>query len=223
MSAAGVEARHTHRGHHRFGAAHMEGHLVHGREGLQPGDVLAHDRMQRSKYRTEILNAVPPLLYPLLVAIEAGDIDAVGTADVDRPIPIEIPQPGALRCRHDRAEVELLADDSTEGKRHPAGVGEAKIREALADRSAPGDGLGVLLLKRRSQPCQCLPAPLHPRLAGSVGSQDLVFRIVARLHPVRYASRDRRHQRSGGQRQQNLQQPSAGTDGAHSNADNKSR
>jgi len=87
-----VEAHQPHCRHHRFGAAHMEGHFVQPRYRPEHPDVVRDDRMHRSEDRTECLHTIPSALDPVFVALESRDIDAVGTADVQAPLAVEIAQ-----------------------------------------------------------------------------------------------------------------------------------
>ena len=83
---------HPNRGHHSLGAAHVKGHFVHLGDGLQQRDVFGHYRMQRSQDWSQVLDALPAFFRPLLVAIESGDIESVGTADIETPVAIEVAQ-----------------------------------------------------------------------------------------------------------------------------------
>ena len=87
--AAGVEARQPYRGHHRLGAAHVEGHLVEARDTPEQRDVLRGDRVQRAQDRTEVAHPLEAPGHPFLVAAEPGHVHAVGAAHVEGRVPVE--------------------------------------------------------------------------------------------------------------------------------------
>ena len=137
-----VEARQAHGGHHRLGTAHVKRHFVHAaRWRFRIGNVLGDDRMERPQHRAQVLDPLPALFDPLLVTVEARDVDAVGTAHVDRPVAVEVSQTRPVRSGDHRAKVEFLAHHARERKRHSIGVGETEIRKAVADRLGPSDRL----------------------------------------------------------------------------------
>src|SRR5262245_19373575 len=100
--------------------------------------------MKRAQDATELFDAFPAFSDPCLVPVEAGDIEAVRPADVDRPVAVEVLQMGTSGGRDNRTEVELLAHGARERERDAVGVGEAKVRESLANRVAPGGRRRIL-------------------------------------------------------------------------------
>src|SRR5262249_4164869 len=88
----GIEARHPHGSHHRFGSAHVKRNFVHMRDFFEDRNVVGNHRMKRTQHRPEILYAFPAFVNPLFIAIEACDIDAIRAAHVDRPVTVEILQ-----------------------------------------------------------------------------------------------------------------------------------
>ncbi len=118
---------------------------------------------KRSQHGAERLDALQALRHPLLVAREPGHVEPVRAAHVERPLPVEVAEPGPLRLGHDRAQVESLPHDARERKRHPVGVGEAQVGEAVADRVAPCPRARVLRLEQPRQPIDARPSAARPR------------------------------------------------------------
>src|SRR5271168_4659172 len=95
--------------------------------------------MQRSQDRTKIADLVQALLHPLLVAIEARQVETVRTTYVQAPVAVDVAQSRALRFGHYRAKAEFLAHRAREWEGNPVGVGETQIGETLADFVSPSD------------------------------------------------------------------------------------
>src|SRR5262245_31980426 len=87
---AGIKTRQAHGGHDGFGATHMKGHLVHLRYGFEPGNIVSHQRVERTEHWTEIFDALQPLVHPLLVVLKSRHIDAVRATHIQAPMAIEV-------------------------------------------------------------------------------------------------------------------------------------
>ena len=179
---ARVEPRQPHGRHDRLGAAHVEGDLVQLRDRPEQRDVLGDDRVERPQHRTEIPHALQAPGHPVLVAPEAGDVDPVRAAHVERPVPVEVGRSRAVGRRDHGARIEVLPHEPREGKGHAVGVGEAQVREALAERASPGARLRVVRAEELGQPLDPQPAPPDPGLPGAVRPEE-VRRPSSRASP----------------------------------------
>src|SRR5262245_43377951 len=135
----GIETRHAHGGHDRFGAAHVKGDFVQLRHTFEHANVLRHYWMERTEHGHEIFDKIPALFDPSFIVVEAGHVDAIGATDIKRQLPIESSQLRTLRCRDHRTKIELFAHYTHERKRHAVGIGEAKVGKAFADCIGPCD------------------------------------------------------------------------------------
>ena len=72
----------------------------------------------------------------LLVEVVAEDIDAVGAGEVVEPIAVEIGDRHAGGRLHEGAGPQVLAHEAAVLERHPVGVGELQIGNAVRDASA---------------------------------------------------------------------------------------
>ena len=208
-SAAGVEAPQPHRGHDGFGAAHVERHLVEPGNRFEQRDVVGHQRVQRPENRSDVLHPFQALLHPFLVTLEAGHADPVGAAHVEAPMAVQVTKLWSLGRRHRRAQVEFLPYHPHERKRHAVGVGEAQVRETVADVIAPIDGFGVLGLKMHGQAVEGLFPALRPVRRGAVGAEKGILVVLAAFDPQRQVARQRGHQGSGAEGVNGVEEPAS--------------
>src|SRR5215472_3020092 len=87
-----VEARKANRGHHRLGAAAVEGDLVELREAAEDLDVFRHDRVEWAEHCAHVLYTLKTSSHPFLVLLITGHIDSVGATHVQIPASVEIAQ-----------------------------------------------------------------------------------------------------------------------------------
>ena len=130
VRAARVIARQPHRLHHRFGAGHVERHLVLSRNLPQAFDVVHDRRMVGAEHRSEITDALKSALDALLVKIVAEEIDPVGAGQVVVAITVKIADGHAGRRLHERPGAQMLTHKTAELEWHPIGVGELQVRNA---------------------------------------------------------------------------------------------
>ena len=203
--AARVESRKTHRRHDRFGTAHVKRHLVEAGNVLQHRDVLGHERMQRPEDGPEILHALPSTFDPFLVPIEAGDVEPVRAAHIERPVAVQILQVRATRCRDDGAQVEPVTNDLDERKRNACGIRKAEVGQARADRVAPFDRARVLPAEGSRKAVEPPPAPLHACVARAIGPKHACFVVAPGAQPRGQPPGHRGHPGLGSQRRDDCQ------------------
>ncbi len=186
MRTGGVIAREPPRLHHRLGARHVERHLVVPGDLAQPLHVVGDDRMVGSEHRTEVAHERLPALHAAFVEVVAEDVDAVGAGEVVADIAVEIGDGHARGRLHERSGTEVPAHDAAELERHPVGVGELQVRDAVGDLSGALRGLG------ESHPIK-LGEPVE---AGAAAGRHLRGRVVAAEEPrlVVFVGGDQRRQ-----------------------------
>src|SRR5262245_28491824 len=168
-----IEACEAHRRHDGLGAAHVEGDLVQTRDGLEQAYVLLDHGVHRSEDRPELLDLLPTLLDPRLVAVEPGDVQAVRTADIQGPITVQVLKPWTSGCGHRRADAEPFAHQVHERERYACGIRESKVRQTPSDLVPPADGLLVSRIENGAQSREAVPSPSHLVLPGAVGSEEV--------------------------------------------------
>ena len=90
VAPARVVAREAHRLHDGLGTGHVERHLVESRDLAQPADVVGQQRMVGAEHRSERAHLFGAALDALLVEVVAEDVDAVGAAQVEEAVAVEI-------------------------------------------------------------------------------------------------------------------------------------
>ncbi len=174
VGPAGVVARQPHGLHHRLGARHMERHFVESGKLFQTLHVVGDDRMIRAEHRAKLADALDGASYRLLVEVVAEDIDPVGAGQVVELIAVEIREHDARGRLHERCGFEVLAHDAAILERHPIGVGELQIGDAIGRLGGAADRFGKARVIERRQPLE----------AGAAAPRDLLRRIVGTEEPA---------------------------------------
>ena len=128
-----VIARQPDRLHHRLGARHVERHLVEAGNLLKPFDVAGDDRVVGAEHRPEIAHALLAARHALLVEVIAEKIDAVGSGEVVEAVAVEIGDRHAGGRLDERTGRKVLTHVPAELERHPVGVGELQVGDAVFD------------------------------------------------------------------------------------------
>ena len=189
VRAAGVIAREPHRLHDRLGARHVERHFVEAGDLLQAPDVVGDHRMIRAEHRTEVADPLMAALHAGLVEIVAEQIDAVRAGEVVERVAVEVGDRHAAGRLQERAERQVLAHDAAVLERHPIGVGELQIGNAVGHRRGGFERLRKVLLEMRRQPHEAGPALRGDRLGRIVGAEEPRFVVFVERQERRHAPR----------------------------------
>ncbi len=127
VRAASVVSRESNRLHHRFGARHVERHLVEPGDRAQPLDVLRHHRVIRPEHDAETLRSLDRPFHGVAVKLRAEEIDPVRPAQIVLPIPVEIADPRPACFGHDAAHGQCLLDQSAKLKWRAIRVDEIDV------------------------------------------------------------------------------------------------
>jgi hypothetical protein len=182
--AARVEAGQPDRRHDRLGAAHVERHLVEPGDLTQARDVVGDDGVQRSQHGPQLAYPLEPLRHPVLVPLDARDVDPIPAADIERPVTVQVPETRALRRRDHRRQVEMLAHKRRERIGHPRRIGEAQVGKPLAVRVAPRGAPRILCSELLCQGIEPISPALHPLVGSAIGAEEVDIRVAPGFHPA---------------------------------------
>ena len=189
VRSPGVVPRQPHRLHHRFGARHVEGHLVEAGQAAQPLDVVEDHRMVGAEHRTQRPDAGDAVLDAALVGVVAEDVDAVRAGQVEGDVAVEIADPHAVRGLDEAADAQLLADQPPELERHAIPVRELQIRDGFGrgggGRERARGARGQLV----GQAGKAGPPPLGDLEGRAIGGEEAVRPVVVERHQPRQALR----------------------------------
>ena len=161
LLAARVVAGEAHGLHHRFGAGHVERHLVHARGLAQALHVVHHDRVVSPEHRTQVARDGSAFVNALLVKVIAHQVHAIRAGQVDEHIAVQIGHGDAGRRLQKGTDLQALLDHGLELVGHAVGTDELHVRQAIDHRSARLQGLGVTLCNALHQRDKCRLAACH--------------------------------------------------------------
>ena len=185
MRTAGVVTRQPHRLHHGFGARHVEGDFVEAGNLLQELHVLGDHGMIEAEHRSKRAHLRGATLDRLLVEIVAEDIDAIGTAQVVEAVAVEIGHGDAVARLQERSRRQARPHIAAVLERHPVGVGELQIGNAVRGFRGAPDGLGKACLVERGQPVEAGAAARRYVRGGIVGAKETRLIVVVKRHQRR--------------------------------------
>ena len=168
MGAPRVIAREPHRLHHGFGAGHVERHFVQPGDLAQAPHIVRYRRMIRAEHRPEVAGLLDGARNALLVEVVAEQVDAVRAGQVVAAIAVEVGDGHAGRRLHEGRGRQMPAHEAAELERHPIGVGELQVRNAVTDRVGQSRGFGIAFREQGGEPHE----------AGLARRRDVVGRIV---------------------------------------------
>jgi hypothetical protein len=182
--AAGVIAGEAHRLHHGFGAGHVERDLVEPGNLAQPPHIIRDHGMIGAEHRAQRMGALFCRGDALPVKIIAEDVDAVGAGQVVEHIAIDIGDGDAGRGLHKGTGRKMLPHQPAVLERHPVGLGELQVGDALGRlrRHLPAGGVALLVEPR--QPEEAVLPPGGDISRRSVGAEEIVdIELIERHQP----------------------------------------
>ena len=181
-AAPRVIAREAHRLHHRFGARHVKGHLLHARYLQEPAHVVGGHRMVEAEHGPQVANALAAAGDALLVEVVAEYVDAVGSGQVVEPVAVEIGQRDAGGGLDEGSRLEVVAHEAAELERHAVAGGELQIGNAVHDRVGRFDGSLAAPGEARRKAQESL-APRRRNLLGRrVDTEKAVLAVFVERH-----------------------------------------
>ncbi len=191
MAALGVVAGEPHRLHHGFRAGHVEAHLVHARDRLEPRDIVRDDRMIGAQHRPELGDLRRPFRDHALIGVEAHQVDAVGAREIVEAVAVEIGDRHAIGGGEEAAGRKVLAHEAAELKGHAIGAGELQIGEAGGGLLGQRRCLGEALLVERGEALEAGLALADGVVRRAIRAEE-ALRIIAPgrdqpRHPARHA------------------------------------
>ncbi len=135
-----------------------------------------------AEHRAELAHALDGARDRPLVEIVAQDVDAVGAGQIVEPIAVEVREHDARGRLHERRRFEVPAHDAAVLERHPIGVGELQIGDAVGHCGGEPDRFGKARVVKRRQPFEAGAALGHDLLGRIVGAEKPVFVIAVERH-----------------------------------------
>ena len=166
--------RKPHRLHHRFGARHVERHLVQPGDLADSFDVIGDDRMVGAQHWPKIAHPLRTACDARLVEIITEKIDAVGVGNVVQDIAVGIADRDAIGRLQDGTRGQVLTHVAAELEGNPIGGRELKVGSAAPE-----------LGSQRTGPCKPLAIDRgKPHKAIAPSDRDVLRRIVRTEEPM---------------------------------------
>src|SRR5262249_29448582 len=145
--------------------------------------VVGDDQMIGAEHRAKLADALDRACYRLLVEVVAEDIDPVGAGQVVELIAVEIREHDARGGLHEGCGFEVLAHEPAVLERHPIGVGELQIGDAVGRLGGAADRFGKARIIERRQPLEAGAAARRDLLRRIVGAGKPALLLVVERHP----------------------------------------
>ena len=146
--------------HHRLGARHVEGHLVHARNLAQALYVVQDAGVVRAQHQAQGLRHGGALGHAGFVKVRAKQVDAIGAGDVDKALAIQVGQPHAAALAPEAAKLDVLGQQLPKLVRHAVLADELQVRKHGPHSVALRQGLRALVFEAAAKTGQGKAAAL---------------------------------------------------------------
>ena len=187
--APAVVARQPHGLHHGLGSRHVEGNLFHTGYALQALQVVRHDRVVSTQYRTKIAHHCRALFNAALVKVVAQQVHAVGTGEIKKAVAVQISDRDTFSGSHKGSDLQTLAHQFFELKGHAVGADELQVRQGAHHIGGGVQGLGVAGLELLHQAGKGCPAACNHIGRRTIDAIGLLFVIGVAGQERRYPAR----------------------------------
>ena len=136
--------------------------------------------MVRAQHRPQRLGALFRAGDAHLVEIGSEHIDAVGPGQIEQVVAVEVGDGDPLRGLKEGAGAQVLPDQTAVLERHPVGLRELQIGNALGSLRGQAPGLREPLLIKPGKPEEALPAFGRELRRRAVGTEKLRLVILVK-------------------------------------------
>src|SRR5262249_37463756 len=142
---------------------------------FQTSYIVSDDRVIGTEYRAELLHPTHRAFDCTFVKLVAKDVDAIGPCEIIRLVAVKVGEHHAGGGLHEGAWRQMPAYEAAELERHPVGVSELKIGNAIHNCGGMPRRYGKAGLVDGREPHEPFAAPLADLLRRTVGAEKHHF------------------------------------------------